>query len=73
MAQAQPFQKRKRGRPPKVYKSPDANQRVLIKAKRGRPLGSKNKPKAMTHGIIELLKAEIRRSGRITARTLSER
>ena len=49
-AQAQPIQKRKRGRPPKVYKSPDANQRVLIKAKRGRPFGSKNKPKAMAHG-----------------------
>jgi hypothetical protein len=51
--------KRKRGRPPKVYESPDANQRVLIKAKRGRPFGSKNKPKAMAHGIIESLKAEI--------------
>ena len=51
--------KRKRGRPPKIYKSPEANQRVLIKAKRGRPVGSKNKPKAMTHGSIELLKAEI--------------
>ena len=60
MAEAQPFQKRKRGRPPKVYNSPDANQRVLIKGKRGRPVGSKNKPKAMTHGIIESLKAEIR-------------
>ena len=58
-AQAQPIQKRKRGRPPKVYESPDANQRVLIKAKRGRPFGSKNKPKAMAHGIIESLKAEI--------------
>ena len=32
---------------------------MLIKAKRGRPVGSKNKPKAMTHGSIELLKAEI--------------
>jgi hypothetical protein len=51
--------KRKRGRPPKVYESPVANQRVLIKAKRGRPFGSKNKPKAMTHRIIESLKAEI--------------
>ena len=51
--------KRKRGRPPKVYKSPDANQRVLIKAKRGRPVGSKNKPKAMAHGIVKSLRAEI--------------
>ena len=64
IAQAQPIQKRKRGRPPKVYESPDANQRVLIKAKRGRPFGSKNKPKpvcsaAWTHPIIESLKAEI--------------
>ena len=59
IAQAQPIQKRKRGRPPKVYESPDANQRVLIKAKRGRPFGSKNKPKAMAHGIIESLKVEI--------------
>ena len=59
MAEAQPFQKRKRGRPPKVYKSPEANQRVLIKAKRGRPFGSKNKPKAMAYGIVESLKAEI--------------
>jgi hypothetical protein len=61
---AQPFQKRKRGRPPKVYESPEANQRVLIKAKRGQPFGSKNKPKpvrsaAWTHPIIESLKAEI--------------
>ena len=54
---------RKRGRPPKnaagvICKSPDA-----VKAKRGRPLGSKNKPKivtpVVTHGVIESLKAEI--------------
>lgn len=63
--QPQPFQKRKRGRPPKnavgvICKSPDANQSVLVKAKRGRPPRSKNKPKAVTytHGIIESIKAE---------------
>jgi hypothetical protein len=65
MAQAQPFQNRKRGRPPKnaagvICKSPD-----VIKAKRGRPPGSKNKPKVkvkthvVTHPIIESMKAEI--------------
>jgi hypothetical protein len=63
IAQAQPPQKRKRGRPPKnaagaICKSPD-----VIKAKRGRPPGSKNRPKVrthvVTHPIIESLKAEI--------------
>jgi hypothetical protein len=67
MAQAQPFQKRKCGRPLKnaagvICKSPDANQPV-VKGKRGRPKGSKNKPKVMTHvvthPIIESTKAEI--------------
>jgi hypothetical protein len=69
MAQPPPFQKRKRGRPPKnaagvICKSPDTNQPVAVKGKRGRPKGSKNKPKGIktkvvTHGIIESNKAEI--------------
>jgi hypothetical protein len=55
--------KRKRGRPPKnaagvICKSIDA-----VKAKRGRPPGSKNRPKVrthvVTHPIIESTKAEI--------------
>jgi hypothetical protein len=56
--------KRKRGRPPKVYNSPDT-ARPVVKVKRGgRPVGSRNKPKPVrsvvwTHPIIESLKAEI--------------
>jgi hypothetical protein len=68
MAHPQPFEKRKRGRPPKnaagvICKSPDANQPVVIKARRGRPPGSKNKPKVkthvVTHPILESNKREI--------------
>ena len=56
--------KRKRGRPPKICKSPDT-ARPVVKVKRGgRPVGSRNKPKPVrsvvwTHPIIETLKAEI--------------
>ena len=47
-AQAQPFQNANAGVLPKFTNHPTQSNAVLIKAKRGRPAGSKNKPKAMT-------------------------
>ena len=47
--------KRKRGRPPKVYESPDANQRVLIKAKRGRRWAPRTNQKLWRTGLLNLL------------------